>query len=331
MDLTSVLGRVRLTALLARIPSSWSAPVPPPVDLGGDPGGDLRADPATAARDRAREAGHSRAVVDALGQALATLDDRTRAQVVDPLGRWPDGGASHPRVRSLRLGGAVARQTDGTTCGSAVLGLLAAAGDPVLALWLVTGEALGARGTSGVEPAVPALPPGTDAAARFRRLQQVVKNRTNRKGLGPFEWPAAFGTPPWGAAREARYAGVRYTHRVVDGPHRDGARGGGLGPVLDAALAAAARGAPVPLFTGGDVAAGPATAVPRHVVLLATADRDSRCELYEPSSGTVHRLAAADLAAGPRDPAVRRALGGWPHVVWALLPAGRAGDRTPTA
>lgn len=195
-----------------------------------------------------------------------------------------------------------------------MLGLLAAAGDPVLALWLATGlrpgdaarhDPAGARARGGVE--------------RFRTLQQTLKRRTNRRALGPLPWPAALGTPPWGAARTARHADVRFVDRVVAGP--------GAERVVEAALAAAARGVPVPLFTGGDLALGLATAVPRHVVLLTDADAGAGwCRVYEPSSGTLRTVAAGALLDGARVPAVRRALGGWPHVCWALLPDGRAGE-----
>uniref|UniRef100_UPI000848B58F hypothetical protein n=1 Tax=Cellulosimicrobium cellulans TaxID=1710 RepID=UPI000848B58F len=159
------------------------------------------------------------------------------------------------------------------------------------------------------------------AAGRWRHLQRVVKRRTSRGALGPFPWPAALGTPPWGAARIARYADVRFTHRMIGADTRE---------VLETAVDAAARGIPVPLFTGGDLSGGLDAAVPRHVVLLTAVDPARRCWLYEPSSGTVHRIAADRLAAGATEPAVRRALGGWPHVVWALLPTGAPSpaDRT---
>lgn len=313
----SVLGGLRLTSLAALLGARRPG-VPRPAHPATGPGTALTV---AGALDRARASGHPDDVVAALARRLPGLAPDVQDEVVDPLGRAAAlARAAGPAVRPLTLGGARARQVDGTTCGSSVLGLLAAAGDPVLALWLVTGTALGA-----------APGPSADAAGRWRALQRVVKARTGRGGLGPFPWPAALGTPPWGAARTARYAGVRYTHRVVDGAGGDA--------VLDAALDAAARGVPVPLFTGGDLSGGLAAAVPRHVVLLAAADADRaapgatrsedgeaarrgarRCWVYEPSSGTVHRLDAARLSQGARDAAVRRALGGWPHVVWALLP-----------
>jgi hypothetical protein len=47
--------------------------------------------------------------------------------------------------------------------------------------------------------------------------------------------------------------------------------------------------------------------------------------LYEPSSGSLHAVPVAALMrpdeSGPADrAALTAALGGWPHVVWALLP-----------
>ncbi|MDF9875755.1 hypothetical protein [Cellulosimicrobium cellulans] len=304
MSLGDALGALRVTDL-ARIAPARTMPPPPP-------GGVYRPDGGTEhALDLARRAGHPAPRVRALAATLGTLDPGTRRAAVDPL-RRVGGGWSGPRdragVRPLEVGGAPARQTDATTCGSAVLALLAAAGDPVLALWLATGLA------PGETAPVPA--PRPDGAARFRVLQQEVKRRTNRAALGPLPWPAALGTPPWGAARTARYADVRYVERVVVGARSE--------PVVGAALVAAARGVPVPLFTGGDLALGIATAVPRHVLLLTDADaRTRRCRVYEPSAGTVHDLDAASLLDGARTRDVLRALGGWPHVCWALLPTGR--------
>lgn len=198
----------------------------------------------------------------------------------------------------------VARQVDATTCGAAVLVLLRLAGDPAEALTL-------ARHPGG-------------AAHRFAALQRETHSRARRW------WPRSLGTPPWGAAREARYGPVRYTHRVI-GRHR----ASGRDDVLRAALAAASAGIPVPLYTGGDLGRGATTAVPRHVVLL-TAVRESEAgstaTLYEPSSGALHAVPAEALVASPVGPgadprtttARLRALGGWQHVVWALLPSGQS-------
>ncbi|MBN0040303.1 hypothetical protein JN535_09020 [Cellulosimicrobium cellulans] len=308
MTVRGALGALRLTDL-ARVAPARALPAPPPGEVYRPDGGTGRA------LDLARRAGHPAPRVRALADTLAALDPGTRRSVVDPLGRTrPFGPRDRGAVRTLEVGGAAARQTDATTCGSAVLALVAAAGDPVLALWLATGLEPGAT-------TVRASSPRPGGAARFRALQQEVKRRTNRAALGPLPWPAALGTPPWGAARAARHADVRYVDRVVVG------RRGDTDPVIRSALVAAARGVPVPLFTGGDLALGVATAVPRHVVLLTDVDAQARwCRVYEPSSGTVHDLDPASLLDGARSREVRRALGGWPHVCWALLPAGRAGE-----
>ncbi|WP_426311319.1 hypothetical protein [Cellulosimicrobium sp. E-16] len=302
MKASGALGAIRVTDL-ARLVPARAVPGPPPGDRYRPDGGTEHA------LDLARRAGHPVPRVRALATTLGALDPRTRRAVVDPLGRAaPEASRDRP-VRPLELGGDPARQTDATTCGSAVLGLLAAAGDPVLALWLATGL----RPGDGPRPGGRSWSGGS---ARFGELQQAVKRRTNRGALGPLPWPAALGTPPWGAARAACYADVRYAERVVVGA--------GSERVVRAALVAAARGVPVPLFTGGDLALGIATAVPRHVVLLTDADAQARrCRVYEPSSGIVHDLDAGLLLDGVRSPEVRRALGGWPHVCWALLPAGR--------
>ncbi len=72
------------------------------------------------------------------------------------------------------------------------------------------------------------------------------------------------------------------------------------------------RGVPVPLYAGGDTSSGWLTALPRHVV-LATGTTPDGLEVFEPSSGALLEL--ADAGSGPR-----AALGGWSHLVWAVLP-----------
>jgi hypothetical protein len=239
-------------------------------------------------------------VLDDVAAALEAVPASVRRRVLDPLDRdAPPPAVGRPRPLRLPTvdgSGPVARQVDQSTCGSAVLAMLLLAGDPGRTLEL-------ARWPDG-------------PAAGFAALQRAVMARTNRGPLGLPLWPDALGTPPWGAARAARYGAVRYAHRVVGGSAGTG--------VLTAAVAAASTGVPVPLFSGGDLRRGMAAAVPRHVVLL-TAVRDRTARLYEPSSGGLHAVPeAAILAAGSGDPgsraALSAALGGWPHVVWALLP-----------
>ncbi|WP_418277585.1 hypothetical protein ACNHYB_06430 [Isoptericola jiangsuensis] len=249
---------------------------------------------------------------------LAGLPASDAARVRDPAGRAAPPPVWTPRALTLPGGGA-ARQVSPTTCGSAVLAVLALAGDPRLALRLALAD---------------------DPAAGFAGLQQTLQRACTTGPSGLPTWPRGLGTPPWAAARRARYGAVRYTHRVVGGADHvgrssRGARGSGGdeapgGRVLPAALRAAAAGVPVPLYTGGDLSGGISRALPRHVVLLtavhAADTRGPRATLYEPSSGSLHTLPLDLLRRGaaPGDArglaARTRALGGWPHVVWAVLP-----------
>jgi hypothetical protein len=240
-----------------------------------------------------------------VAEALDGLSEASRRSVLDPLARG--GGAGRvgvPARLSLPFldapgsgaSSAPARQVDETTCGSAVLAMLAMAGDPGLALRVAR------------EP-----------EQRFAELQRRLHRASARKG--PVPWPRRYGTPPWAAARVARYDGVRFTHRVVG-------RGAAGEAVRAAAVTAAASGVPVPLFSGGDLAGGWQTAVPRHVVLLTTvqdAGGQSLAQMYEPSSATLHTVPTTVLLAPDRARAADRAvltaaLGAWPHVVWAVLP-----------
>ncbi len=217
----------------------------------------------------ATRAGHREPVLERLAAAAARRPD-VAARAFAPLAPLaPDVAARPltplvPAVAPVMLGDGRAVQVDGTTCGSAVLSMLAMAGDPVLAWWVWTG--VDPVPPAGGRPGRPAAAHADDrhgAVGRFDLLQRAAKAATNRSGLGPLPWPAAFGTPPWGAARVARFAG--YGHRVVDDRSEAGAR------VVRAALLAASRGVPVPLFAGGDLRTGWSDAVPRHVVLLAAA------------------------------------------------------------
>jgi hypothetical protein len=257
-------------------------------------------------------------VPDDVERHLESVTSRARRSVLDPLARERGTGTvGFPRRLNLpSLDGttAAAVQVDETTCGSAVLAMLGLAGDPRAALRLAT----------------------EDPAGRFVRLQHAVQAVTNRRGLGVVAWPRTYGTPPWGAARLATYGGVRYTHRVA-----------GSRALLEAAVASARAGIPVPLYTGGDVTSGWDSAVPRHVVLLTLADgegTEGSAVLYEPSGAGLHTVPVAALLDPPPAPpggpdmslstsdrtaarvrkALTAALGGWPHVAWVLLPE-RAG------
>lgn len=236
--------------------------------------------------------------VEQLQAVWAGLPGPSRRAVLDP-------------VRTLARAG---RQSDGTTCGSSVLTMLAAAGDPTLALWLVSGRVLG----QGRPPELQDAPPDRLEAlahgpieARFGAVQRVLKQRTNSGALLGLPWPAGLGTPPWGAARAARYVGLDFGHRMVDDTDR-----ADLEAVLESVARSVERGAPVPLYSGGDSSRGLLAAMPRHVVLVIDRTPDG-FSVWEPSAGKVQRVTVARLLAG-HGPVP--ALGGWSHVVWAVLP-----------
>ena len=243
---------------------------------------------------------------------------RTTTDDGEPTPPGPDVPAEAGELEGLPvvLGGARARQVDGTTCGSAVLVMLAATGDPELARWLETGDLPSGPLPPEIPPELAAGRPVPSAEARFAAAQRHVKKRTRSDALGPLRWPASLGTPPWTAAREARFPGVRYRVRPIDDGAPDAVA------VLDRVTAATGRGHPVPLYTGGDVRRGLAQAVPRHVVLAVPPPPTKRPEpdvihLYEPGHGNVHRLPLSALL-GRTTP--HPALGGWTHVMVALLP-----------
>lgn len=217
----------------------------------------------------------------------------------------------HDPVRRLARAG---RQSDTTTCGSSVLTMLAAAGDPALALWLGTGRTT----RTGRPPELVGAPADRldalrDATPeqRFAPVHRVVKQRTNAGALLGLPWPSSLGTPPWGAAREARFVGVTFEHQLLDDTDDEH-----LGVVLDAVTAAVRRGVPVPLYSGGDTGRGVAAAVPRHLVLAVGAS-DEGLTIWEPGEGRVADVSRADLLDPPGPLA---ALGRWDHLTWAVLP-----------
>ncbi len=261
---------------------------------------------------RAATAGYTVAEASLLHAPWAALPPRLRRQVLDPLRPDADG--------IVRWGDAPARQTDQESCGAAVLGMLAAAGDPAVSLWMVTGldplshPLIDSRARSS----------GDSPADRFAALQRSLRRRTNQICSIP-TWPRRWGTPPWGAARVARFGPIRFAPRMIDDLETTNLR-----RVMVAALSAVQCGVPVPLYAGGDSRGGYRAAVPRHIVLLhapgagtpeesgpSLAPTDERLATYEPSSGRIVDLTAEDLARGGT---AQPALGGWSHLTWALVP-----------
>ena len=282
--------RPQLTTVLRRA-ASWPVPHPhsSPVPLDG----------ADEVRRRALAATGSPRAADAVVATWHTLPPMQQGAVLDPAGRL------------ARVG----RQIDETTCGSAVLGMLAATGDPSLAIWLVTGvlpaDVPSPPEMVGAPQGALALLAREPAERRFAALQRVLKRRSTERALLGLPWPGMFGTPPWGAARVARFPGVAYHHEPLDDTDR-----AVLSGVLDAVIEAATAGIPVPLYSGGDTAQGLRTAVPRHVVLVVGSGPRG-LKVFEPSAGSVLTVSKAALLAGARP---LPALGGWRHLTWVLAP-----------
>lgn len=278
---------LRAVGLWRRLPPPWRAGQVVAADPPGSP-----------PWRRALAATGSAEAADALAAAWPGLDDDARAAVLDPARRLGPHG----------------RQVTQRTCGPAVLTMLAAVGDPVLALWLATGRLLpGPRAPELAGAPAGALRSlaGRPPSARFAVLHEVVHRRATRRAVaGAVPWPRQYGTPPWAVAASARFLGVRYTHAVVDDtvPAR-------LDEVLARVDAALDAGIPVPLFTGGDSGRGWQAAVPRHVVLAVGRSGDG-LQVWEPSRGAVVRIGRAALAGG----APHAAFGGWSHLAWAVLP-----------
>lgn len=235
-----------------------------------------------------------------------------RGRVIGPSVVAGSGPEADPHAPGdvVRLLARTGRQQDGMTCGSAVLTMLAAAGDPALAAWLASGVLpdSGPRPpelTGAPQSALTRLA-GAAPTVRARTVHRVLQRRTTRAGL---PWPAVLGTSPWGAARVARFPGVRWTHHPLGGEESVRAH-------LERVAAWVERGIPVPLYSGGDLRQGAAAAVPRHVVLV-TGHRRGVLDVWEPAQGAVVRVPVDRLV---RTAGRTPALGGWSRVVWALAP-----------
>jgi len=201
----------------------------------------------------------------------------------------PGAAPSPSRSVPVTLGGTLVTQVDGTTCGAAVLLMLRASGDPALARML------------------------DEHPERIGAMQRDLHASVCRRAIGPFPWPRRFGSPPWALAREARFPNVRYSARAVDDRTANGKA------LLNAVWHANAAGIPVPLYTGGNVGEGYDRAVPRHVVLaVPPAEPSAGLLIYEPGSGHLYEVAIDDLV---NRTSAHRALGGWTHVVWAIMPS----------
>lgn len=207
-----------------------------------------------------------------------------------------------PRMGQFSLGGAIAVQHTATTCGTTVLAIANALFDRDLLRRLQHDE------------------PGLDVSERrylavreFTALQEDLLAQVTGRS-----WPRAFGTPPWGLARQLHVPGVTYEHMPIDDTNP------ALAEVLTGVFRRAlAAGIPIPLYVGGTLRGKIVGAVPRHVVLLIPpaavrgAAPMNNPRIYEPGSGRVYRREWEWLWNRAK-PEV--ALGGWSNVAWALIP-----------
>jgi hypothetical protein len=237
-------------------------------------------------------------------------------------GKPPDWVATRLRLvdgvpgGQYRLGARI-DQVDATTCGTAVLLVLATGADPVLALSLtapdVVLDAAPGTGPDVVPDDQPDAAPGAGPdvvpddqpddpgfGTRFDRRQLLVHRQSN------LCWPRALGTTPWGMTRwlARRATGV--------GPYRvrwaAGRRAVRLVSEVDRALALGER---VPLLVGARL--------PRHYVLALGRDDtagEAGWRVYEPSSGEVRVVPVAAV----RERRLARWLG-FDRMYAALLPA----------
>lgn len=238
------------------------------------------------------------------------LDGAARRRLGRPVAA-PRLGVFGSRTGPVRVGGVTVAQPDSVTCAATGLLLLNAACDPRLADWLDRG-ALPADPPADITGLAPHELDETDAARRVALAAAAVHDRATRATLGPFRWPRTYGTPPWGVAREARVPGVRYRHRPVD--DRDDRL---MDRVLAMLVAATTAGIPVPVYSGGDLRGGWQSAVPRHLVLALPSSTPEKLRIYEPGSGRIETIAPEELRARTTP---HRALGGWTHLAWTLLP-----------
>jgi hypothetical protein len=218
--------------------------------------------------------------------------------------------------------GTLIDQTDATTCGSTSLVVLMAQSDPLLALWLRTGQ----RPPGYDPPWLSHLTPAQWAAAsydeRLTLVEQAMKSATNENELlpggSPFPWPSGLGTPPWGTADvldgNVTTTGTGYESVMIDDQDPSLLR-----DTLTRAAAAANSGNPVPLYVGGDSSDGLDSTIPRHVVLITGYHRGVYT-IYDPSSGAQYTVPEQELLDGG-GPSLD-AFGGWTHPDWIVLPTG---------
>ncbi len=234
-------------------------------------------------------------------EQLSFVADAIRAMSDDQLLRMMGLNTDNLGQATMGLDGVIQDPTTGNTCGSTSLLALLARVDPMLALWLTSGER-----APGWQP--PYLAHLTDAQwrgstflERFIAAQHSVLTTTD-SDLST--WPEALGTPPWGAASLASLgSGTAYESVMYDDQDPELAR-----ELMSRAAAAANNGTPVPVFAGDDF-------TPRHVLLI-TGYASGVFTVYGPGTGRVIEIPeSVMLGNGTPD-----AFEGWSHIDYLVLP-----------
>lgn len=198
-------------------------------------------------------------------------------------------------------------QQSAVTCGAACLTVARMLVDDPFARWVRDGTGSPVLGAEGGSP-----------AERFASYERTVHRRTNglrvgRPGVRP-PWPRALGTPPWGAKAElengASWVGTQYEYAMLR--HLDQAgRVHAYATLVDRVV----EGEPALLYVGSKT-------LPRHVTLVLPGDGDTRLDVYDPGTGTVHEVDDTPFAAG------LMGLSGW-DVPWLVIqPTGHRRVRT---
>src|SRR5665648_545198 len=126
-------------------------------------------------------------------------------------------------VAAWRLGAGRARKEDVVQAGAGIElhakpGAQVRAGEPLMTLHTDTPERFErARAALAGAPAGALTLLATAPAERRLSTRWTAANRRSAAtALFGLPWPAALGTPPWGAARVARFPGVTFHHQPVD-------------------------------------------------------------------------------------------------------------------
>jgi hypothetical protein len=188
-------------------------------------------------------------------------------------------------------------QYNGTTCGSTAILATRSLADPIFTLGLTTGGD-------------PNNPTATSAAEFEKRLsaeEQRIHDQSTAGKLGPFNYPQAIGTPPWGVADQLNSYGTA-TGTPYDSRWVDNTDAGQINGALSDVERSVDRGDPVPLLIGDGT--------PHHYVLVVGHEGD-KLQIYEPTSGRTVTVSEDDFRNGT--PAFTNAVG-FPNVQAVVVP-----------